>query len=93
MKWYSLKKKENRKTYGGLVLAKPITAKTRRGTILLLVPQLKSVAYDYEIKGYNWLNIRNGSYNSCCCFSTVEEAIDEYSSYELANTSLHKLLK
>ena len=78
--WY-----EN-KQLDGLDLNKPIMCVSTYNIIPyveLLVPQKRVVhdddyeiyISDYNIVGYDWLNVQSGKYNSTMTFKTVEQAI------------------
>ncbi len=76
--WYS----EDTPVKGDLDLSKPIMCQSDSSKYLyLLIPQIASNkkmrnANDpYKIIGYNWLNIKNGTYNSCAFFKTIKEAV------------------
>lgn len=62
-----------------LDLTKPICATTDFGdkTLYLLLPTNRDNSY--EFRGYNWLNVDTGKWNSCKDFKTVDEAIKTYS--------------
>lgn len=49
---------------------------TKSGEPLILVSNcdLKS----YEIKGYDWLRLRDGRFNSSCLYKTKQEAVNWY---------------
>lgn len=60
----------------GLDLSKPIFSKLcEDDDIVVLLPQLDTMAGGYTVIGYNWFNLTSGYYNSCILFETVEEAI------------------
>lgn len=66
---------------------KPIIAENNRGNKYLLVVQLAG-GNGYTIKGYNWLSLQTMKWNSCCCFSTIEEALETYQAYKIYNGKL-----
>ena len=59
----------------------PIFAETTTGKVerYLLMPQI-SKSKGYVTIGYNWLNIKEGRYNSCVFFKTPRAAIEGYES-------------
>lgn len=48
---------------------------------------ISQIDMDFKIKGYNWFNLYNGTYNSCSCWTTPEEAVKTYreSGYSIYN--------
>ena len=70
-----------------LDLTKPICCVNSDKEILLLVPQL-SEKNCYAIKGYNWLNLVTGRYQSSSFFPTAQAACKSYSQYYPTNCSL-----
>lgn len=67
---------------------RPIFASKGNSNYVLL-PQMKNnddqLANDYRCIGYNWFNIGTGEYNSCKFYSTIEKAIEVYSTYRIFN--------
>ena len=69
---------------------RPIFATGGDSTFILL-PQLRADK-TYTIIGYNWFNIRSGTYNSCACYETIEDAMKAYSSYTISNGALQYMM-
>ena len=63
---------------------KPIFATSCIETYVLL-PQ---IGKDYVFMGFNWFNMRTGTYNSCKFFQSMTEAINSYSHYNIYNGEL-----
>ena len=62
----------------------PIIAESNNNKYLLL-PQITD---GYAVVGYNWFNLETMLYNSCCCFKTIDEAINSYSKHTIYNATL-----
>ena len=59
--------------------SKPIIASSGESIFLLVANcDMKS----YESRGYDWINIATGRFNSKYCWETAEEAVKSYSIYE-----------
>jgi hypothetical protein len=65
-------------TQDHIKLDKPIIVTLFSGDNCILLPQIAKD--DYKVIGYNWFNITEGEYNSCCLFPTVKAAIESYQS-------------
>ena len=59
--------------------SKPIIASSGE-SIYLLVANCNTNSY--ERRGYDWINIATGKFNSKYCWKTAEEAVKSYSVYE-----------
>jgi hypothetical protein len=77
--WYETENEEIKKH-------EPIFAKTSGGEIYLLLPQIRKGNFD--VYGYNWLNIKTGEYNSCCVFEDIESALEAYKGYDIFNSNI-----
>ena len=78
MTWYT----DTDKTI--LDYSKPIIAKSVSGKRYLLLP----TCYDnsFKFRGYDWLDIKVGKWNSCVNWKTAEEAVKSYEKmYEISN--------
>ncbi|MDD5016106.1 MAG: hypothetical protein PHW73_13605 [Atribacterota bacterium] len=77
-------------TKGVLDFSKPIFATHKdAGVVLLLIPQ--HIENGYTIVGYDWLKVKEGTYNSRCRFESPQLAIEAYkSSYNFTNDELKK---
>ena len=81
--WYEKEKKAI--DFDLPIFAETITGKLER---YLLMPQI-SKAKGYVIVGYNWFNIKEGSYNSCAFFKTPRAAMEEYeSNHKIFNSDI-----
>ena len=69
--WYS---KDN----NVLDMNKPIFAERKDGSTYVYVLMPKTAPGNYTVIGYDWFSFKNGTYNSCCGFKTVQEAIKSY---------------
>ncbi len=78
----SLCKKESK---AELDYSKPIIAIGKDSYLVMLIPTHKDGIYN--IAGYDWVKMSDGSLNSCCCWKTAEEAVRCYrtSGYEVRN--------
>ncbi len=65
----------------------PIIAETSEGKKYLLVPIHERSSY--EIIGYDWFDIDEGRYNSCCQHKTVDDALRSYSNYKIYNAKIN----
>ena len=77
---------------GEIDYGKPIYCTAVSGDNLLLVPQLSSdqskAEDNYQIIGYNWLNLNTGRYNSACFFETARIAVHSYRSCNPVNCKI-----
>lgn len=63
---------------------KPIMATHSDGSYKhILLPYI--VTGSYAIKGWNWFNIKEGTWASCSTFETVEKALKARAGYVLTN--------
>lgn len=76
--WYPTKNNE-------IDYSKPIIAENPSGQKQLLLPQIEE---GYEVKSFNWLNLKNGTYDSCCHFKTPQEAVEGRKGYDIYNVEL-----
>lgn len=67
---------------------KPIACKDDGGLIYLLLPQ--HTKGNYRIVGYNWFDLKNFYWNSCCCFKTKELAVTSYGKDKCFNIALEE---
>lgn len=81
--WYESTEKKK------LNMDEPIIAVDGRN-IMLLTPVKEHNSY--IIIGYDWLSLMGGSYNSCRCWKTAEDAIEFYSYYEIKNIDINSLI-
>jgi len=63
---------------------KPIFAENCIGTYILL-PQ---IGEGYEFEGFNWFNIKTGSYDSSRFYQSMDEAVKSCSGYDIYNGKL-----
>lgn len=67
-------------------LTKPILCVNNFGHTLVLLPHV--VKESYEVEGYNWFDLDDGEYHSCCVFETAEDAIRHYKQYNPVNGTI-----
>lgn len=78
--WY------NNKTQITISYDKPIIAESSEGKKYLLLPVQEEGSY--SVIGYDWFDIDEGRYNSCCQHKTVDDALRSYSSYKIYNAKI-----
>ena len=80
-------------TEDGLRYDMPIFAEDLKyGDIHLLIPQ--NIAGTYELAGYDWFNIRTGTFNSSRTWLTAKEAVECYEDgHRIYNGKVEEIIK
>jgi hypothetical protein len=58
------------------VFAKPIREETEEILVYILLPQL--MPDSYKVIGFNWFNLKDGSFNCSTRWRTPQEAVEAY---------------
>ena len=81
--WYEEKKQTPK-----IDMSIPVLA-VKNGETYMLLPQIAKGCYG--VIGYNWLNIRTGTYNSSHTWKEASKAISDYSDHDICNGEITRV--